>query len=477
MWMFCLDKKTKSKQLKAVFLFGLLFFSCLHTTSAAATEWLYTVQDGDTLWGLSQEHLENPGNWRKLQKLNDIPDPKNIPPGTQIRFPLAWLKIKQPPVRVLELTGEVSATSSQTGAAMLLEVGSTLLMNDEIQTGPNGNVLLEFLDKSRLLLQKNSHLVFKTQNTYDKSGILDIRLRLPHGRIETIINPGQKKGTRFEIHTPAAITGVRGTDFRVTMEKNKKTGRTEVTHGEVAVSGTVGKTIVVPANFGTVVTVGQPPSTPVRLLPPPDLLSLPDHIIRLPLAFDWPAMNEAEFYRAQIRKTTGALLIDEDALLNPQLHDIELPDGDYLLRVRAMDVLGLEGMNANHKFTLAVSIEPPLLVMPAPDSTVDKQPLAFHWKAAENAASYHFQLSASRDFSTLLVDIPHHPDSELILEQTFDPGHYYWRVASRTAFDKQSTFSPIQQLDLEPSESLLAVLALPLAWVAVFIPFLLWLLL
>ncbi len=475
MWVFRLNKKIKYRNI-VLFPFLLFLCLCLNSISTAAAEWVYTVQEGDTLWGLSKEYLEDTNNWRELQKLNRISDPKNIPPGTQIRFPLAWLKIKQPPVRVLELTGVVSAISSQTGAAMVLKVGSALLMGDEIQTGSNGNVLLEFLDKSRLLLQKNSHLIFETPNTY-KNDVLEIRLRLPHGRIETTINPAQKKGTRFEIHTPAAITGVRGTAFRVTMEKNQEVGRTEVTNGKVAVSGAVGKPIAVHANFGTVVIVGQPPSTPTRLLPPPDLSPLSDSITHLPFAFDWPMIKGAEFYRAQISSATAsALLVDEDGLLNPRLHGIELPDGNYLIRVRAMDVHGLEGINAEHKFTLAASIEPPQLVTPLPDAAVDKQPLNFSWKAAENAASYHFQLSTDRDFSTLLVDLPHQPRSDLILERVLDPGIYYWRVASRTAFDKQSTFSAIQTLSLNPSESLLPIVALPLAWMAVFIPLLLWLL-
>ncbi|VAW87347.1 hypothetical protein MNBD_GAMMA16-276 [hydrothermal vent metagenome] len=474
----CVDKKGQMKRRKKVLLLGLFFLLCVNSVSTAATEWIYTVQAGDTLWGLSQEHLENAGNLRKLQDLNNISDPKNIPPGTQIRFPLAWLKIKRPPVRVLELTGEVSVISAQTGVATLLKPDSILLMGDEIQTGLNDNVLLEFLDNSRLLLQKNSRLIFETENTYNNKGVLDIRIRLPHGRIETIINPDKKKGTRFEIHTPAAITGVRGTNFRVSMEKNEKIGRTEVTQGKVAVSGTVGKTIVVPANFGTVVTVGQTPSPPSRLLPPPDLSQLPDHFTHLPLAFDWPTMDGAEIYRAQINSiTVGGLLVDEEALLNPQLHSIKIPDGDYLLRVRAIDTNGLEGMNAEHKFTLIVPIEPPLLQVPSPNSTIDKQPLAFHWEAAKNSTSYYFQLSTSPDFSTPLVDIPYHSNTELNLEQTLEPGNYYWRVASRTPFDKQSTFSPVQQFNLGQPESLLAILALPLAWVAIFIPLLLWLLL
>jgi len=360
MWTFRSDKKTRDKRKNTVWLLCLPLFFCLNSMATVASEWVYTVQTGDTLSGLSKEHMENADHWQKLQKLNNITNPDYIPPGMQIRFPLAWLKIKRAPVRVLELTGKVNATSSQTGTTMLLKPGAILFKGDEIQTGSNGNVLLEFIDNSRLLLQKNSHLIFGIQNTYSNSGVLDAQMHLPQGRLEADINPEQKQGTRFEIHTPAAITGIRGTVFRVSMEAGQKLGRTEVTDGKVAVSGAAGETIEVHANFGTVVVVGQPPSTPKQLLPPPDLSQLPNHIEHLPIIFDWPAIDGAEFYRAQISKTTGAsaLLIDEEALTKPQLHAVELPEGDYLLRVRATDANGLEGMNAEHTFTLVVPVEP-----------------------------------------------------------------------------------------------------------------------
>ena len=455
------------KRINAIFLFCLPLLLCLNPITATAADWVYTVQTGDNLWDLSTEHMEDIGNWRKLQKLNNVTNPKRIPPGTKIRFPLAWLKIKSAPIRVLELTGEVNATSSQAGTAILVKPGTTLVSGDEIHTGPNGNVLLEFFDHSRLLLQKNSHLILEKQNTYSNSGVMDTRVRLLNGRIETVINPAQKNGTRFEIHTPAAITGVRGTEFRVAMENDQKVGRTEVTHGKVAVSGTAGKTIEIPASFGTVVTVGQPPSAPKPLLPPPDLSRLPNHTTHFPLLFDWPAIDGAEFYRAQVSDAaaTGALMIDEAALSKPLLHIAELPDGDYLLRVRAIDANGLEGLNTDHKFTLVVPIEPPLLMTPSPNATIRKQPLDFRWETTKNATTFHFQLSTSSDFSTQLIDIPNLQDTYLNIEQRLDPGEYYWRVASSTTFGKQSAFSPAQQFSLQPKPDL--------AWMLFFFPLLL----
>ena len=455
------------KRINAILLFCLSLLLYLNPITVTAADWVYTVQSGDNLWDLSTEHMGSIDNWRNLQKLNNVTNPKRIPPGTKIRFPLAWLKIKSAPIRVLELTGEVNAISSKTGAAILLKPGSTLVPGDEIHTGLNGNVLLEFFDQSRLLLQKNSHLIFEKQNAYGNSGVVDTRVRLLNGRIETEVNPEKKNGTRFEIHTPAAITGVRGTDFRVAMENEQKIGRTEVTHGKVAVSGTAGKAIEVPASFGTLVTVGEPPSAPKPLLPPPDLSQLPNHIAHFPLVFDWPEINGAEFYRAQISNatTTDGLLIDEAALPGPQLHIAELPDGDYLLRARAIDANELEGLNTDHKFTLVLPIEPPLLVTPSPNAVIGKQSPDFRWAKTKNAATYHFQLSTSSDFSTQLIDIQNFQETDLNIEQSLEPGDYYWRVASRTTFGKQSAFSPAEQFSLQPKSGL--------AWMLFFFPLLL----
>ncbi len=458
------NKKTPAVRTKTTLLLCLPFLLCLNSMAAMATEWVYTMKSGDNLWDLSKEHMGSIDNWQPLQKLNNVIDPKHLPPGTKIRFPLAWLKIKPAPVRILELAGEVNAISTQTGAVLLLTPGATLVSGDEIHTGTNGNVLLEFLDNSQLLLQKNSHLIFEKQNSYSGTGILDVRIHLPRGRIETTINPEQKKGTRFEIHTPAAITGVRGTEFRVAIGDNQETGITEVTHGMVAVSGTTGKTVKVPASFGIVVTAGQPPSNPKPLLPAPDLSQLPNLTELFPLVFDWLTVDGAEFYRAQISHAAaaGALLIDEAALQKPQLHTVELPDGDYLLRVRAIDTDGLEGFNAEHKFTLAVPIEPPLLIMPLRDAKMRKQPPDFRWEIAKNAATYHVQLSTNSDFSAPLIDISNYQGTSLKFEQTLAPGEYYWRVASRTAFGKQSMFSPTQHFSLQPKSSL--------SWIAFFLP-------
>ena len=53
---------------------------------------LITIEKGDTLWHLCQEHLKDPLRWRELSKYNDFTNPHLIYPGEKLRIPLAMAK-------------------------------------------------------------------------------------------------------------------------------------------------------------------------------------------------------------------------------------------------------------------------------------------------------------------------------------------------------------------------------------------------
>ena len=53
---------------------------------------LITIEKGDTLWDLCQEHLKDPLRWRELSKYNDFTNPHLIYPGEKLRIPIAMAK-------------------------------------------------------------------------------------------------------------------------------------------------------------------------------------------------------------------------------------------------------------------------------------------------------------------------------------------------------------------------------------------------
>ena len=72
-----------------------------------AQDWTYRVRPGDTLWDLGSRYLKPSVPWQHLQSHNRVSDPYRLPPGSQLRFPVAWLAVQPVPARVLALRGSV----------------------------------------------------------------------------------------------------------------------------------------------------------------------------------------------------------------------------------------------------------------------------------------------------------------------------------------------------------------------------------
>ena len=133
-----------------LFLTSLLMFS----DQAAAEEWIYTVRPGDNLWNVSERHLTSMQYVKRLQQLNRIPNVYTIPPGTKIRIPVAWSKQHTEGVtaRVVNIHGTAVLKRANMPENVPVELGMQLYAGDEIKSGNDAFVTVEFSDKSRMRL-------------------------------------------------------------------------------------------------------------------------------------------------------------------------------------------------------------------------------------------------------------------------------------------------------------------------------------
>lgn len=416
-----------------------------------AQDWIYTVRPGDTIWTLSGKYLKHQGYWRRLQAHNRVTEPDRLQPGSRLRFPVSWLRIQPAAVRVVDIRGEVEGTAPDTGQAFTPAPGQALGSGMRLRTGAGASITLEFADGSRLLLQERSDLTLDTLSAYGDTGMVDTRLRLQRGRTSSQVVPAPGPGTRFIIDTPAAVSTVRGTDFRVAAEPAESVSRTEVLQGRVGVRG--GRAgVLVPAGFGSVAQRGRTPTAPARLLPPPDTSALPPVLERSPLPLRWTPLEGAVRYRVQIApdRSFASLLFDAVSE-RPRIEGPDLPDGDYVLRLRGIDGRGLEGEDGYHRFTLNARPEPPFIIAPQDGTTVREATPRFQWAGSDTAASYRLQIAAGADFAAALLDLADLDDTSLRPELAMEPGVYHWRVAMRTGDGGQGPFSDPQRFELKPA--------------------------
>jgi len=420
----------------------LLLFCILSTLSAAvAEEWVYTVRPGDNLWTLSQAYLKDPSYFSKLQAHNNIAFPRQIPPGSKLRIPLGWLKHEPVSARVLHVRGHANVIRASTNESSLLQSGQSLAIGDQVRTGADSSVSLQFADGSRLAIQADSTVIMDALSSFGKTGMVDTRVRLKRGRVESRSPPSKKSPSWFEIITPAAVTAVRGTEFRVSLDAERPISRTEVVDGLVAVSAE-GTTYEVPAGYGVVTEAGKPPQPPQALLAPPDVSGFPAFLGKFPVDLSWPALEGANSYRIQIsaHDSFGSLLEDR-ALASPAYELPALSDGQYVLRLRGVDESGLEGSNAEHRFVVDQPvILPPRLIEQKGDGVLNQRPV-FSWTAVENAVGYRIQVSEDRGFTSLIIDQEASISGSFHPEPVLRPGKYFWRVASRDENGKVSPFS------------------------------------
>ena len=405
----------------------------LASLPAVSSEWIYTVVAGDNLWDFSTRYLDSTLRFESLRQLNAIEFPRRMQPGTRIRVPMAWIRSNPVDARILAVAGTVQLTRAGGDTVPEAAGGTPIQLGDRLSTGADSSVAVQFADGSVVTLHQRSEMRFDHLSAHGETGMVDSRLRLIEGRLDTQVEPAVGPGSRFEIHTPSAISAVRGTNYRAAVLDQRGASAIEVTGGQVAVSGAQ-RSRLVPEGFGTRVEPAAAPTPPKPLLPPPDLekRSGPVRVIDIPI--EWPAVAGAIGYRSEIAADPSfAVLLADQRLSSPRLRLPDLPDGTFWLRLRAIGPDGLEGRDRVIELTMDTHPRPPVPLQPSDGQVFRGVPGHVRWTASEDAASYLFELSRDPAFADLIerrdgLDSTNHLPSDGL-----EPGTYYWRVSSRAA--------------------------------------------
>ena len=386
-------------------------------------DYIYTTRPGDTLTGIGQRLLARPSDWTQLQTLNGIAEPRHMKSGQRLRIPARLLRAQAQVARLAAVSGEVRSEG------IALQPGAELRAGTQLDTGAQGFATVELADGSRLQLAPSSRLRLEHMARQRGSGVPDQRLRLEQGRVETQVVPRPKGKGRFWISTPSAVAGVRGTHFRVSADAGGS--RTEVIEGSVAVRSAAARPAVVAAGFGLAVAPDGRHGAPIAILPAPDMpeaLPLQERpVVRLAV----PALTGARAYRFQVGMGAGLERVLADAVVQaPVARFADLPDGDYVLRVRGIDAQGVEGYDAQRPFRLKARPEPPFAAGPVNGAILRAEMVPLRWTQAPDAARYDVQLARDAAFADLVAAQEAIEGNEWTPAPPLPPGEYFWRVRS-----------------------------------------------
>jgi hypothetical protein len=187
------------------------------------------------------------------------------------------------PARAQEEVGAVAAVQGTaealhpgTSAWAALTAGAPILLGDQLRTGAASKLKVLFRDDSVMTLAPNSQLTVNEQVVPTAGGAS--RFTLTVGTVRAVVTEQYgKAGARFEVETPTAVAGVRGTSFiaqyDISAEETTVVGLEDVTNVRSKLDGTGGRAVDLKPGEVTRVKRGAYPLRP-QLMPEDQLRGL-----------------------------------------------------------------------------------------------------------------------------------------------------------------------------------------------------------
>ncbi|WP_243372536.1 FecR family protein [Geotalea sp. SG265] len=167
------------------------------------------------------------------------------------------------------VSGTVEVLRNGKLPAVSVKIGDSLGEGDFVRTRSGSFAEIRFKDGTILKVAQRSRIDIGSYFPAQKKNGANVRL--PRGKVEAIVDPARVKqageGRRFEVHTPNAVAGVRGTDFIVSHDRNL-TG-VLVRQGSVYTYNRHMPDRMVTVTAGNITTISSaaPPQPPRQALP------------------------------------------------------------------------------------------------------------------------------------------------------------------------------------------------------------------
>ena len=384
-----------------LFSFLLLIISApVAPVAAAEKEVSLMVKAGSCLISLANLYCRGREDWRRIARVNNLRAPYVIHEDTTLFVPAGLLLSDNIHAMIGAAHGEVRLSSAGM-APRPAKVGDRVPPGAMIETGEDGYALLIFPDQRFIAVEDDSRLRIKLALRL-ADGSIKVETMLERGSSLNSIKPGRRANDSFILRTPTVLTGVRGTEYRVKVEKKT---RIETLRGEVyATAKGVRRTVSL--GHGAVVGKKQVPSPPCPLPAPPEDFVTAKVYENQPLSLPLPKRPGKSTMRLTISR-------DEHHLHEVARHlgkageslSVTLPeDGLYFFTLTSINDQGFESPPTSPRaVVLRTASTAPILALPkSADFFTPSAPLP--WASPRDVASYHVVVAKDPGFTEPLYE-------------------------------------------------------------------------
>ena len=393
----------------------------------------YRVHQHDTLIDIAQRYLNSAADWHLLQSINHVRATRRLVPGSTLRMPLDRVRRTAVSAVVSYALGETSLAGVGGGLDLPLLAGDRVVEGNVVKVGLKSYLTLQMPDKSLVHLDAGSTVKVAGLCQMLDGAVHMAFMRLSKGRVESTVSH-QQPGSRFEVVTPLAVAGVRGTRFGVELISAEGASgadeRTDVTNGVVQVDP-VGARAGLTAAHGQGVRIASATGAAELsvLLDAPDLSSVPadqlSTVLNLPVieagkgtAYRFKIATDPDFNHVVVTSTEKQLPIRVAGLSS----------GTYFISVRAEDAFGMPGMEAVREVRLRTDPRPPILR--EPDAGALVMGPAIDFVCAEGTQTLGYRMEVSDDPAFASPRALASQDTCRFHADGLGPATYYWRGAS-----------------------------------------------
>ena len=166
--------------------------------------------------------------------------------------------------KVTTMEGEVEVKPGESETWKALNLGDEVYPKDTIKTAEDSKVEIFFIDESSVSIGPQTTIKIEKLIYSPAKNYRDSSMRLLLGKTRFNVRRLFSRESKFEVRTPTAVAGVKGTRFIVWVLSPVLT-RIAVDEGQVSVrniSPLVKGEVLLGRNFGTEIQINTPPSEP-----------------------------------------------------------------------------------------------------------------------------------------------------------------------------------------------------------------------